>query len=215
MSRWFRFYADARHNEKVASLSDWQFRLWTELLSVASENDGHIPCPEKLSRMIKRRVDHLLRGLDGLITVGLIDALDGHYTPHNWNKFQYKSDTSTPRATLHRARRATAPETETETDNTIAKAMGADAPQNVVQIDPLKALFDQGVSILTASGVGEKPARGLIGKWRRDYGDGKLLEALTDCKARSPTNALEWIVKALASRGLDDPYSIENTRPVL
>ena len=215
MSRWFRFYADARHNEKVASLNDWQFRLWTELLAVAAENDGCIPHPEKLSRMIKRRIDHLSRALNDLITVGLIDPLEGHYTPHNWSKFQYKSDTSTPRSTLHRARRATAPETDTDTEYSVAKATGAVAPQNVVPIDPLKALFDQGISILTASGVGEKQARGLIGKWRRDYGDGKLLEALTDCKARSPTNALEWLVKALAARGVDDPYSIENTRPLL
>lgn len=32
MSRWFRFYADAVRNPKVARLSDQQFRLWVELL---------------------------------------------------------------------------------------------------------------------------------------------------------------------------------------
>lgn len=106
-------------------------------------------------------------------------------------------------------------DTDTDKKSSVDKSTGAEAPQNVVPIDPLKALFDQGVGILTASGVGDKQARGLIGKWRRDYGDGKLVEALTDCKARSPTNALEWLVKALAARGVDDPYSIENTRPLL
>ena len=120
MSRWFRFYSDAMRNPKVASLNDWQFRLWVELLGVASENDGTIPPATQLNRMLKRRLDHLLRGCDDLITAGLIDPLGASYTPHNWNKFQYKSDTSTPRVTLHRAKRETAPETDTDTDNTLS-----------------------------------------------------------------------------------------------
>ena len=34
MSRWFRFYAEAMRNPKVARLSDKEFRLWVELLAV-------------------------------------------------------------------------------------------------------------------------------------------------------------------------------------
>ena len=115
MSRWFRFYADAIRNPKVAKLSDSDYRLWTELLAVAAENDGAIPCLDDLKSVLKRRLDHLSRGLDRLIRAGLIDPLGGCYEPHNWNKFQYKSDTSTPRVTLHRAKVVTPPETETET----------------------------------------------------------------------------------------------------
>lgn len=123
MSRWFRFYADAMRNPKVARLSDFEFRLWVELLCVASENDGQIPSADDLKGILKRRLDHLLRGLNGLIRHGLIDALDDHYEPHNWSKFQYKSDTSTPRVTLHRKKRnvsETAPDTDTDTDTDLS-----------------------------------------------------------------------------------------------
>lgn len=119
MSRWFRFYADAIRNPKVAKLTDFQFRLWVELMSVAAENDGHIPPISDLKHVVKRRLDHLLRGVNDLITALLIDPLEDGYEPHNWRKFQYKSDTSTSRVHKHREKRnvsETPPDTETDTE---------------------------------------------------------------------------------------------------
>jgi hypothetical protein len=119
MSRWFRFHADAMRNPKVGRLSDKDFRLWVELLAVAAENDGLIPCLSDLKHVLKRRLDHLSTGVKQLISMGLIDALDGGYEPHNWSKFQYKSDVSTDRVKRHREKRnvsETPPETETDTE---------------------------------------------------------------------------------------------------
>lgn len=119
MSRWFRFYADAMRHPKVARLNDAQFRLWVELLSVAAEHDGHIPSADDLKHMLKRRLDHLLRGLDDLIRAGLMVPLDEGYEPHGWAKRQYKSDVSTARVRKHREKgnvSETPPETETDTD---------------------------------------------------------------------------------------------------
>jgi hypothetical protein len=128
MSRWFRLYADAMRNPKVARLSDKEFRLWVRLLSVASENEGAIPPLDDLKHVLSMRLDHLSSGVDRLISGGLIDALDEGYTPHSWAKFQYKSDVSTARVVKHREKRnvsETPPETEAETDTepTPAKAV--------------------------------------------------------------------------------------------
>lgn len=117
--RWFRLYADAMRNPKVAKLTDWEFRWWVNLLSVAAENDGVIPPAEDVKHILKVRLDHAYRALNALITAGLIDALDGHYVPHNWKQRQYKSDTSTARVKKHREKRnvsETAPDTETDTE---------------------------------------------------------------------------------------------------
>jgi hypothetical protein len=127
VSRWFRFHADAMRNPKVARLNDMQFRLWIELLSVAAENDGAIPCLDDLKHILKRRLDHLSRGLDDLIRAGLMDVLGDGYEPHNWGKNQYKSDVSTSRVQKYRAKgnvSETPPDTETETDteDVVAKA---------------------------------------------------------------------------------------------
>jgi hypothetical protein len=120
-ARWFRFYADAMRHPKVAALPDPLFRLWVDLLCVAAENEGHIPPAEALKHMLKRRLDHLLRGLKDLISAGLIDPLEDGYEPHDWKKRQYKSDVSTSRVRKFRKKgnvSETPPDTETETDNT-------------------------------------------------------------------------------------------------
>ena len=125
--RWFRFYAEAMRNPKVARLSDKQFRLWVQLLSVASEHDGQIPPIDDLKHILNRRLDHLLTGVKELLKAGLIDQLGDGYEPHNWNKFQYKSDTSNDRVAKHRAKRnvtVTPPETDTDTDTDIKDNTG-------------------------------------------------------------------------------------------
>jgi hypothetical protein len=131
MMRWFRFYNDAMRNSKVAQLSDANFRLWVELLCVASENDGRIPHDEALKTVLRRRLDHLQGGLRALLKAGLIDALTVGYAPHDWDKRQYKSDVSTERSRKHREKcnvaatvNATPPDTETDADTEItAKAV--------------------------------------------------------------------------------------------
>lgn len=126
MSRWFRFHADAMRNPKVARLTDKEFRLWVEMLAVAAENDGAIPCLDDLKHMLKRRLDHLSTGVERLISIGLIDIISDGYAPHGWNKYQYKSDVSTERVQKHRGKRnvsETPPYTDTDTEVVIAKAI--------------------------------------------------------------------------------------------
>ena len=202
MSRWFRFYSDAMRNPKVASLNDWQFRLWVELLGVASENDGTIPPATQLNRMLKRRLDHLLRGCDDLITAGLIDPLGASYTPHNWNKFQYKSDTSTPRVTLHRAKRETAPETEADTEqkeDTVASATdGTPSPDEPVDLKAM--LFSSGVPYLVRNGTKDANARAMLGKWRKQYGDGAVIDAISAAQSECASAPIPMITKILEAR---------------
>jgi hypothetical protein len=131
MTRWFRAYADTHRNPKVASLSDRQFRLWHNLLCIAAENEGVIPSAEELKSILNVRLDYLLRGLEGLLKGGLIDPLRGGYTPRNWDKRQYKSDTSTGRVHKFRAKRnvsETPPDTEADTETEKKEEVGGKPP---------------------------------------------------------------------------------------
>jgi hypothetical protein len=122
MSRWFRFYSDAIRKPKVARLSDKDFRLWVELLTIASENDGLIPPLEDVKHLLNRRLDHLSSAVKRLISGSLIDSLEDGYEPHGWCKYQYKSDTSNERVKKHREKcnvTVTPPETETDTETDI------------------------------------------------------------------------------------------------
>lgn len=123
MSRWFRFYSDAMRKPKVARLSDKDFRLWVELLAIAAENDGAIPCLDDLKHLLNRRLDHLSSAVKRLISGRLIVPLVDGYEPHGWSKYQYKSDSSNERVKKHREKcnvTVTPPETETEAETDIS-----------------------------------------------------------------------------------------------
>lgn len=77
------------------------------------------------------------------------------------------------------------------TPSSVDKSTAADAAP--IDHDPVKELFDLGVTILTAAGTPDKQARSLIGKWRKAKGDAAVLTALLDCRARAVTEPVEWI----------------------
>lgn len=90
---------------KVTGLSDANKWLWVQLLCVAAENNGQLSDDRHLSKVLNRRLDHLLRGLYELSKAGLIDVIDGGYVPHDWDHYQMKSDSSAERTREWRRKR--------------------------------------------------------------------------------------------------------------
>lgn len=189
MSRWFRFYAEAIRNPKVMRLSDKDFRVWVKLLAVAAENDGAIPPLEDLKHILSMRLDHLSSSVDRLISGGLIDALAGGYEPHNWSKFQYKSDTSTARVTKHRAK-GNVSETppDTETDIPLSKDNGA-KPAERVDLDA--QFWSDAKSFLARRGQANPGA--LVGKWVKAHGKPETARALTEAQLERPADVVAFI----------------------
>jgi hypothetical protein len=72
-----------------------------------------------------------------------------------------------------------------------ANASVGDAPTS----DPVKQVFDLGVALLTEANCEPKNARSLLGKWRKEHGEAKVLQALLDCRAKSISNPVEWLSK--------------------
>lgn len=68
-------------------------------------------------------------------------------------------------------------------------------PNGTVASDPLKALFDEGVSLLTAAGHSPQTARSMIGKWRKRRSDPELASLLVT--ARGKTDPLEYLQAAM------------------
>lgn len=66
-------------------------------------------------------------------------------------------------------------------------------------IDVQKAIFDTGVTILTASGRNDREARSMLGRWRKEYSDSEVLTALSRCQVERPSEPVEWVTKALQS----------------
>ena len=106
---------------------------------------------------------------------GKIIAADGWLL--GWQKRQPKREDSTAaqRKAAWKERNGThgnaeeRPDTETDIDNTLAKA-------NAVDVE--KVLFDQGMAYLSANGVKADRARPMLGKWKSKHGSGAVIEAL-------------------------------------
>jgi hypothetical protein len=82
-------------------------------------------------------------------------------------------------------------------DAEVAETVGGDLDN----FDPVKNLFDDGVRILGATGVAEKTARSLIGRWRASTKNDDIVAlAIATAEAQRISAPLEWIPKFLANR---------------
>lgn len=167
MSRWFRYYDDALNDPKVQRLSGDLFKAWVNLLCLASQSGGTIKSLADAAFALRLPEAKAGSVVAQLANYQLLDPVkDGYFSPHNWDKRQYKSDVSNERVKRHRKRECnvtstvavTPPDTESETDTEKNKGPSAQS----------KFYFEGTVIRLTAEGYA---------KWRDAY------PRVTDLKA--------------------------------
>lgn len=115
MSSWLRIYSEVLNDPKVQKLPAEIFKGWINILCLAAQHDGLLPCDDDIAfalRIDNKAVIKLMKSLSG---AGLIDELETGREPHNWNGRQYKSDVSTERVKRFRKRSMKRDETATET----------------------------------------------------------------------------------------------------
>lgn len=113
-----------------------------------------------------------------------------------------KADAGNADETFH----ATSPETDTETDYSVAKATGTVVPLSAAAF--CKAVFDSAIPLLTASGKTDREARSIIGRWRKTCGDADLLTLIRQSETEQHMSPLEWIMAAVETRnGTRKPHS--------
>ncbi len=113
-SRWFRLYDELLDDPKVQLLPDRLFRLWINLLCVASRENGTFHVTGLAFRLRVSEAE-LTADLDALVTAKLIDRDGETVSPHNWNRRQFRSDSSTERVRKHRQRSAPVSRNDGET----------------------------------------------------------------------------------------------------
>lgn len=86
--------------------------------------------------------------------------------------------------------------TKIEDKDSVAKATGGTPPE----IDPVKILFDDGVSLLVENGCKSTNARSIIGKWRKEHGDETTQAAIKSARAEGVTEPIAWITQRFAGK---------------
>ena len=140
MSQWFRMYGEVLNDPKAQRLDGDLFKIWVNLLCLTCQHEGVLPPVSDIAFALRMNTDDTTKALAALVKAGLLDERRGCYSPHNWNKRQFKSDVSNERVKRHRERRAavtrnvtetvtvTPPDTETEADTEQSRAEQKDSP---------------------------------------------------------------------------------------
>jgi hypothetical protein len=92
---WFRFYNDAVVDPKVQRLSGDMFKMWVNILCLASKFGGALP-KDDLQYSLRMSDSEAQKLVGFFIERNLLDDIGDIVTPHNWDGRQYKSDNSDP-----------------------------------------------------------------------------------------------------------------------
>ena len=102
---WFRRYNGAVDNPKVQRLPASLFKVWINLLCVASRHGGRLPPLADTAFVLRVKDSQARDWLAALEHHGLFDrGDDGVLSPHDWDSLQYKQDDSKARTRAYRER---------------------------------------------------------------------------------------------------------------
>lgn len=105
MAQWFRVYSDLVDDPKVQKMSPDLFKIWVNVLCLASRNDGLLPSIEDIDFGLRiNNQEKTQRHMETLENIGLLDRAGEFLRPHNWYGRQFASDVSTERVKRFRNR---------------------------------------------------------------------------------------------------------------
>lgn len=122
---WFRMYAEVVDDPKVQQLPDKLFKVWVNLLCVATRSGGMLPPKDQVAFKLRITEAKVNEYVETFLKRELFDATADGIVPHNWNARQYKSDVSSDRVKRFRNRERNVSETPTE--QSMAEKMDANA----------------------------------------------------------------------------------------
>ena len=114
MSRWFRMYADVLDDPKGQKLPAPLFKVWVNILCLASRNDGMLPGLDDIAFALRIDEEATSKHIGELVARGLLDQGDA-LSPHNWKERQFKSDKDETATERKRAQRERDKKRETAT----------------------------------------------------------------------------------------------------
>jgi len=116
----------------------------------------------------------------------------------NYDKYQ-----ATPEGRAqHTAQEGHSKGTQKKEGNNIPVGERADAPPDD---DPAKVIFSTGRRLLTDAGYNSKQAGSILGRWRREHGDGAVIDALSRAQREGASQPVEFIQGCLRWRQAQSP----------
>ena len=98
MTRWFRVYQDLVDDPKVQRLEPSLFKTLINLWCLTSANNGVLPPIDIVAFKLRMKPQKAQGVLDRLKADALFEDDETGTHPHNWTRWQYKSDVEDPTA---------------------------------------------------------------------------------------------------------------------
>lgn len=102
MSRWWRAYDDAVNNPKLQRLPATLFKAWFNLCCLTSKNNGELPTIKDVAFSLRVSEQKAAEIIDALVDAKMLDRDGDTVKPHDWQHYQYQSDSSTERVRRYR-----------------------------------------------------------------------------------------------------------------
>ena len=102
---WLRLYVEVLDDEKMAKLTDTQYRIFTYLMLMAREKDQNGTfafSPQDIAWRLRRPTQQIINTTEKLQELSIVSIDNGMLQFINWNKRQYKSDDVTARVKRYR-----------------------------------------------------------------------------------------------------------------
>src|ERR1039457_2133673 len=91
---WLRYHTDTLDNPKIQRLPAEVFKSWVNFLCIARICHGSIPDASDLAFRLRCSESEATRQRDELVQYKLLDQDASGYATHDWNEYQYQSDSS-------------------------------------------------------------------------------------------------------------------------
>lgn len=106
---WLRLDENARKNKKLQTIPPELFRFWFNCLCFAKSRDrsgemrdGWLDLEDLAWDFNQMSLTKCTMMVEKLVSAVLVDKIEGRYRMHDWDSWQYKSDSSTERVRKHR-----------------------------------------------------------------------------------------------------------------
>jgi hypothetical protein len=210
MTRWFRYYDDALDDPKVQRLSGDLFKVWVNLLSLASKNDGKLPSTDDIAFRLRISIQDAQQRVEDLILAGLIDVLpDKSFEPHNWSERQFASDSSAVRMQKLRKKKQSKNNGDVTSDVTVTvqtQTRGDTDTNNKLQLSNLEARrevkSELGFNLNSKLGLGSRD--GMETLLRQAEGFGLDVDELVEITNRNRPKKREGYFSTLCVNRLKD-----------
>lgn len=209
---WMKFYPqDWRADEKLRLCSLSARGLWIEMLAIMHRSErygflliaGTVPTEAQLAVQVGASPQEVSDLIAELRSAGVFScAAKGVIYSRRMTRDVRKSKAASKNGKIggdvsagKRSGKSGSPERISSQGSTPeARSQSSDTNvSGVPPVDPVKVIFDLGLSLLTDAGQSPSQARSILGMWRKKASDGAVIEGLIDARARSISNPVEWL----------------------